>query len=94
MSMNSIKNVCNSFVLFGMPLLIQHFITYNILFNNLFFHRKLGIDLVPRIGPLEVNPHKIGIVALHGVHVISAENANASSSVSLFYSSLKKNIVT
>ncbi|XP_013109839.2 dedicator of cytokinesis protein 3 isoform X1 [Stomoxys calcitrans] len=43
-------------------------------------NRKLGLDLVPRIGPLAVDPHNIGIVGLHNVHVTSAENAKASSS--------------
>lgn len=41
--------------------------------------RKLGLDLVPRNGPLAVDPHKCGIVSLHQVHVNSAENAKASS---------------
>lgn len=41
--------------------------------------RKLGLDLVPRLGTLAVDPHKIGIVSLHQVHVNSAENAKAAS---------------
>ncbi|XP_065079217.1 dedicator of cytokinesis protein 3 isoform X2 [Ochlerotatus camptorhynchus] len=42
-------------------------------------NRKLGLDLVPRLGTLAVDPHKIGIVSLHQVHVNSAENAKAAS---------------
>ncbi|KAM8705044.1 hypothetical protein ACLKA7_009497 [Drosophila subpalustris] len=41
---------------------------------------KLGLDLVPRVGPLAVDPHGIGIVKLYNVHVSSADNAKASSS--------------
>lgn len=40
---------------------------------------KLGLDLVPREGPLAVDPHGIGIVKLYNVHVSSADNAKASS---------------
>lgn len=40
---------------------------------------KLGLDLVPREGPLAVDPHSIGIVKLYNVHVSSADNAKASS---------------
>ncbi|XP_060650171.1 dedicator of cytokinesis protein 3 [Drosophila nasuta] len=43
-------------------------------------NRKLGLDLVPRVGPLAVDPHGIGIVKLYNVHVSSADNAKASSS--------------
>ncbi|XP_017103025.2 dedicator of cytokinesis protein 3 isoform X1 [Drosophila bipectinata] len=43
-------------------------------------NRKLGLDLVPREGPLAVDPHSIGIVKLYNVHVSSADNAKASSS--------------
>ncbi|XP_031632350.1 dedicator of cytokinesis protein 3 isoform X2 [Contarinia nasturtii] len=43
-------------------------------------NRKLCRDLVPRIGPLAVNPHEISISSLHQVHVNSSENAKASSS--------------
>lgn len=51
-------------------------------FFNIFFHfnyRKLFLDLVPRVGPLAVDPHNISVVSLHQVHVKSAENAKASS---------------
>lgn len=34
---------------------------------------------MPRTGPLAVDAKKVGIVALHQVHVNSAENAKASS---------------
>lgn len=34
---------------------------------------------MPRIGPLAVDPHNIGIVGLYNVHVSSADNAKASS---------------
>lgn len=44
-----------------------------------FFHRKLGLDLVPRIGPLTVNCQDISVSSLHQVHVNSSENAKASS---------------
>ena len=40
--------------------------------------RKLGLDQVPRIGPLAVDPHNIGIVGLYNVHVSSADNDKAS----------------
>ncbi|XP_055305427.1 dedicator of cytokinesis protein 3 isoform X2 [Sitodiplosis mosellana] len=43
-------------------------------------NRKLCLDLVPRIGPLAVNPYEISISSLHHVHVSSSENAKASSS--------------
>lgn len=50
--------------------------------NNIFhslFYRKLGLDLVPRIGPLAVNCQEISVSSLHQVHVNSSENAKASS---------------
>lgn len=48
------------------------------------FYSKLSLDLVPRVGPLAVDAHKISISSLHQVHVNSSENAKASSvSVSL-----------
>lgn len=43
------------------------------------YYRKLFLDLVPRVGPLAVDPHNISVVSLHQVHVKSAENAKASS---------------
>lgn len=43
------------------------------------FHRKLGLDLVPRVGPLAVSPTEIGIVALHNVHMTSDETAKNTS---------------
>lgn len=52
---------------------------FNLFFFLIFFFRKLGLDLVPRTGPLAVDARKVGIVALHQVHVNSAENAKASS---------------
>lgn len=49
-------------------------------FSILFlFYRKLGLDLVPRIGPLAVNCQEISVSSLHQVHVNSSENAKASS---------------
>uniref|UniRef100_A0A1B0GPM6 Uncharacterized protein n=1 Tax=Phlebotomus papatasi TaxID=29031 RepID=A0A1B0GPM6_PHLPP len=55
---------------------------------------KLCLDLVPRIGPLAVNPHNIGIVSLHNVHVNSAENAKASSSRGTLRRKATKTILT
>lgn len=40
---------------------------------------KLGLDLVPRTGPLAVSPTQIGIVALHNVHMTSDETAKNTS---------------
>ncbi|XP_055698123.1 dedicator of cytokinesis protein 3 isoform X2 [Phlebotomus papatasi] len=57
-------------------------------------NRKLCLDLVPRIGPLAVNPHNIGIVSLHNVHVNSAENAKASSSRGTLRRKATKTILT
>lgn len=49
-------------------------------------YSKLGLDLIPRVGPLAVNPTEVGIVALHNFHSSSDENTkNASVS---FYSTL------
>jgi hypothetical protein len=42
-------------------------------------YRKLGLDLVPRIGPLAVNPVEVGIVALHNFHSSSDENTKNTS---------------
>lgn len=42
-------------------------------------HRKLGLDLVPRVGPLAVNPPEVGIVALHNFHSSSDENTKNTS---------------
>lgn len=55
--------------------------------------RKLSLDLVPRTGPLAVDPHKIGIVSLHQVHVNSAENATASSVKNFLLASLLKILI-
>ncbi|XP_055375365.1 dedicator of cytokinesis protein 3 [Condylostylus longicornis] len=41
-------------------------------------NRKLGLDMVPRNGPLAVDPHEIGIVKLYEVHVAS-DNAKTTS---------------
>ncbi|XP_073817677.1 dedicator of cytokinesis spg [Musca autumnalis] len=57
-------------------------------------NRKLGLDLVPRIGPLAVDPHNIGIVALHNVHVTSADNAKASSSRGTLRRKTQRKILT
>lgn len=46
---------------------------------SILIYRKLGLDLVPRIGPLAVIPQEISISSLHQVHVNSSENAKASS---------------
>ncbi|XP_037027423.1 dedicator of cytokinesis protein 3 isoform X2 [Bradysia coprophila] len=43
-------------------------------------NRKLLLDLVPRNGPLPVDPNKHSIVSLYHIHVTSAENAKACSS--------------
>lgn len=56
-----------------MNLFFANFFSFSVIF------RKLSLDLVPRIGPLAVDPHTVGIVSLHQVHVNSAENAKASS---------------
>lgn len=40
---------------------------------------KLGLDLVPRVGPFSVNPSDVGIVALHNVHMSSDETAKNTS---------------
>lgn len=50
--------------------------------------------MVPRIGPLAVDPYKIGVVALHNVHVNSAENAKASSSRGTLRRKTTKKILT
>lgn len=50
-----------------------------------FFRRKLGLDLVPRVGPLAVNSTDVGIVALQNFHTSSDENTkNASVSCHIF----------
>ncbi|XP_053698434.1 dedicator of cytokinesis protein 3 isoform X2 [Sabethes cyaneus] len=56
--------------------------------------RKLGLDLVPRLGTLAVDPHKIGIVSLHQVHVNSAENAKAASNRGTLRRKAGKKILT
>ncbi|XP_037943777.1 dedicator of cytokinesis protein 3-like [Teleopsis dalmanni] len=55
---------------------------------------KLGLDLVPRIGPLAVDPHNIGIVGLYNVHVTSADNAKASSSRGTLRRKTQRKILT
>ncbi|XP_068154340.1 dedicator of cytokinesis protein 3 isoform X1 [Drosophila tropicalis] len=57
-------------------------------------NRKLGLDLVPRIGPLAVDPHGIGIVKLYNVHVSSADNAKASSSRGTLRRKTQRKILT
>ncbi|XP_065372195.1 dedicator of cytokinesis protein 3 isoform X2 [Calliphora vicina] len=57
-------------------------------------NRKLGLDLVPRVGPLAVDPHNIGIVGLHNVHVTSADNAKASSSRGTLRRKTQRKILT
>ncbi|XP_021713361.1 dedicator of cytokinesis protein 3 isoform X2 [Aedes aegypti] len=57
-------------------------------------NRKLGLDLVPRLGTLAVDPHKIGIVSLHQVHVNSAENAKAASNRGTLRRKAGKKILT
>ncbi|CAD7092210.1 unnamed protein product [Hermetia illucens] len=58
------------------------------------FSGKLGLDLVPRIGPLAVNPHIVSIVSLHKIHENSAENAKASSSRGTLRRKATKNILS
>ncbi|XP_058116112.1 dedicator of cytokinesis protein 3 [Anopheles ziemanni] len=55
-------------------------------------NRKLGLDLVPRLGTLAVDPQKIGIVSLHQVHVSSAENAKAAANRATQRKKADKNI--
>ncbi|XP_030371328.1 dedicator of cytokinesis protein 3 [Scaptodrosophila lebanonensis] len=57
-------------------------------------NRKLGLDLVPRVGPLAVDPHGIGIVKLYNVHVTSADNAKASSSRGTLRRKTQRKILT
>ncbi|KAM7361574.1 dedicator of cytokinesis spg isoform 2-T2 [Cochliomyia hominivorax] len=57
-------------------------------------NRKLGLDLVPRVGPLAVDPHNIGIVGLYNVHVTSADNAKASSSRGTIRRKTQRKILT
>ncbi|KAH8346884.1 hypothetical protein KR059_001528, partial [Drosophila kikkawai] len=57
-------------------------------------NRKLGLDLVPREGPLAVDPHSIGIVKLYNVHVSSADNAKASSSRGTLRRKTQRKILT
>ncbi|XP_011184777.2 dedicator of cytokinesis protein 3 isoform X2 [Zeugodacus cucurbitae] len=57
-------------------------------------NRKLGLDQVPRIGPLAVDPHNIGIVGLYNVHVSSADNAKASSSRGTLRRKVQRKILT
>lgn len=45
----------------------------------LYHYRKLGLDLVPRNGPLAVSPTEVGIVGLHNVHMTSDETAKNTS---------------
>jgi hypothetical protein len=42
-------------------------------------YSKLGLDLVPRLGPIAVSPKEVGIVALHNVHMTSDETAKNTS---------------
>ncbi|XP_039431309.1 dedicator of cytokinesis protein 3 isoform X3 [Culex pipiens pallens] len=56
--------------------------------------RKLGLDLVPRLGTLAVDPHKIGIVSLHQVHQASAENAKAASNRGTLRRKVGKKVLT
>ena len=52
-------------------------------FSLCVFFSKLGLDLIPRVGPLAVNASMCGIVALHNFHSSSDENTkNASVSLS------------
>lgn len=44
-----------------------------------FINSKLGLDLVPRLGPIAVSPKQIGIVSLHNVHMTSDETAKNTS---------------
>uniref|UniRef100_A0A6P4FAD5 Dedicator of cytokinesis protein 3 isoform X1 n=1 Tax=Drosophila rhopaloa TaxID=1041015 RepID=A0A6P4FAD5_DRORH len=57
-------------------------------------NRKLALDLVPREGPLAVDPHGIGIVKLYNVHVNSADNAKASSSRGTLRRKTQRKILT
>ncbi|XP_037885712.1 dedicator of cytokinesis protein 3 isoform X1 [Glossina fuscipes] len=57
-------------------------------------NRKLGLDLVPRIGALAVDPYSIGIVGLYNVHVTSADNAKASSSRGTLRRKTQRKILT
>lgn len=57
--------------------LIKSIIIYISIYFN---YSKLGLDLVPRVGPLAVDPTEIGVVALHNVHVSSDENTKVTSS--------------
>lgn len=48
-----------------------------------FLYSKLGLDLIPRVGPLAVNATEVGIVSLHNFHSSSDENTK-NTSVSLY----------
>jgi hypothetical protein len=49
-----------------------------------FLFSKLGLDLIPRVGPLAVNPIEVGIVSLHNFHSSSDENTK-NTSVSFYF---------
>ncbi|KAL7022521.1 hypothetical protein ACKWTF_012281 [Chironomus riparius] len=57
-------------------------------------NRKLCLDLVPRVGPLAVNPPEVGIVALHNFHSSSDENTKNTSSRGTLRKKAPKKILT
>lgn len=79
---HSTCNICNANINVNSIniFLLCLIVFFSLVLSFSFFHtRKLGLDLVPRLGTLAVDPHKIGIVSLHQVHQASAENAKAAS---------------
>lgn len=60
-----------------MRIIIESMIYEN--FFLFFLYSKLGLDLIPRVGPLAVNPTEVGIVSLHNFHSSSDENTKNTS---------------
>ncbi|CAH0555056.1 unnamed protein product [Brassicogethes aeneus] len=57
-------------------------------------NRKLGLDLVPRIGSKMVEPDSMSIVELYHVHVLSSENSQGMSAQGLLYKKEKNTTLT
>lgn len=54
-------------------------VSRNLLTTPFLIFSKLGLDLVPRVGPFSVDPKDVGIVSLHNTHLSSDETAKNTS---------------
>jgi hypothetical protein len=66
-------------IIWSSKLIVAMFLLFLIFHISSLSFSKLGLDLVPRVGPFSVDPKDVGIVSLHNTHLSSDETAKNTS---------------